>query len=288
MLRTEPHPLVQRRRSRPRDAQPEPFEPTAPADHPAELLRIESLSFQYSSNTLDSGWSLQVPNLILHKKTIYSLHGDNMAGKTTLIKLLSGLLSPTKGSLELWFSGQRFSLPNQRHRLYRHGLRVVHQNDPLFPELPIWDNVRLGFYGRRIPRKDLDRAQDLCKKTLDELLSIGGNHPTSARLEEQDRTPLNSPLKYLSGGGIALFRLLRSLAWRCRLLLLDEVTANLDHHRKLLFFSLLEDHLPVEGALLLVSHDTEDHESISQLARRRDFAYAQLSLEAGLLRTEDG
>src|SRR5881275_1743695 len=76
---------------------------------------------------------------------VYGLIGPNGAGKTTVINMLSGLLAPSRGTLE--YSGRRIErLP--AHRISRLGVARTYQNIRLFGAMSVLHNVVVGEHVR--------------------------------------------------------------------------------------------------------------------------------------------
>jgi ABC-type sugar transport system ATPase subunit len=193
-----------------------------------------------------------------------------MSGKTTLISLLSGLFDCPQGMITLNFRGVPFVLPQQRSELRLAGLRSCYQNDPLFPELSIWENIWLGLPGRRLGHRDLASYRDRVASAL-------------SRLSKENGGPRDTDfLSTLSGGGRAIVRVLRSVIWRYKLLLLDEPLANVDPTNRELLFQILKEHTSSDATVLLISHDDQDHAVFRDCFG--EAAYAQLLLEDGHLR----
>lgn len=98
-------------------------------------------------------------NLHIHKGEIYGLLGKNGAGKTTIMKMLAGLMRPTSGEIELF--GQRFT-NSSRFLLKRVGSIIEY---PIFYEhLTAIDNLKihceyLGYYDNKGIKKALDLVQ---------------------------------------------------------------------------------------------------------------------------------
>jgi branched-chain amino acid transport system ATP-binding protein len=147
------------------------------------------------------GVSLEVP-----RGRIVTVLGANGAGKTTILKTISGVLDPLKGSVE--FEGR----PIQRmdaDKIVRLGLSHVPEGREVFPFLTVLENLRMGAYLRRDSagvEKDLDR--------------IYGYFP---RLKERR----NQPAGQLSGGEQQMLAISRALMNRPKLLLLDEPSLGL-------------------------------------------------------------
>lgn len=167
---------------------------------------------------------------------VLALFGRSGAGKTTLVNMLAGLLSPDAGRIAiagraLFDSAAGIDLPPERRRI-----GYVFQEGRLFPHLTVRTNLLYGH--RRIPAQD--RAINLPE--IVELLGIG--HLLARR-------PAN-----LSGGEKQRVAIGRALLSNPRLLLLDEPLAALDAARKaeiLPFIERLRDEIGLP--IVYVSHD---------------------------------
>ena len=91
--------------------------------------------------------------------------GENGAGKSTLIKVLAGVHSPDSGTI--WVNGSEIRIRDVAHATHL-GIRVIHQELSLCPNLSVADNIylgrehgRLGCMDRRQMRRD---AQDLVRR----------------------------------------------------------------------------------------------------------------------------
>lgn len=105
------------------------------------LLEANDIRFRYEAS---SPVILDTPTIRLLRGRAYSLRGGNMGGKTTPVKLLCGLLDSPNAEMFLQFDGDMFDMPKERSKLQLAGLRACHQNDPMFPELSIWENIKIG------------------------------------------------------------------------------------------------------------------------------------------------
>lgn len=162
-----------------------------------------------------------------------SLVGPNGGGKTTLLRLLLGLLSPSRGEVRL------FGLPPEQARRQIGYLPQHPQLDPHFP-VSVRDVVLMGRLGPGRPRGLFGRDdKDAARRSLAE---VG--------LEEMERRPFAA----LSSGQKQRVLIARALACSPRLLLLDEPTANLDLHVEGELYALLRE-LNRRLTVVLVSHD---------------------------------
>jgi len=191
------------------------------------VIEIRDLTFSYDGHPI-----LENVNLTIEDRDFATVVGPNGGGKTTLLKLVLGLLRPSRGSVRV------FGTPPAEARP-RIGYVPQHsQADQSFPARVI-DVALMGRLGRRLfgPYDDEDRGAALAA-----LGEVG--------LEEQARRPFAD----LSGGQRQRVLIARALASRPDLLLLDEPTASLDVAMEDELYGLLR-RLHERLTILLVSHD---------------------------------
>jgi zinc transport system ATP-binding protein len=195
----------------------------------APLIEVDDLSFRFD----DGPMVLEDVNLRIEAGDFASIIGPNGGGKTTLVKLMVGLLPPTTGRIRILGTTPEKARP-------RIGYMPQHaMMDPRFPVRAV-DVVMMGRLGhgfrfatygapdRRAAEAALDTAG----------LSKAGNRPFSD----------------LSGGQRQRVLLARALVTEPELLLLDEPAANLDQKVEQDFFDLLRE-LNQRLTIVLVSHD---------------------------------
>ena len=165
------------------------------------ILKVSNIESYYGPIMAIRGVSLGQP----HGK-IVTVHGANGAGKTTILKTISGVLDPLKGSVE--FEGR----PIQRmdpDKIVRLGISHVPEGREVFPFLTVRENLAMGAF-LRTNRDEV--AQDLER--------IYGYFP---RLKER----LDQPAGQLSGGEQQMLAISRALMNRPKVLLLDEPSLGL-------------------------------------------------------------
>ena len=170
---------------------------------------------------------------------VVALFGRSGCGKTTLINIISGLLQPDEGRVELdgvvlTDTQARISVPAERRRV-----GYVFQDARLFPHLSVLANLRYG--ERRAP-------QEARSIGLDEVLALLGLEPLLRRRPYQ-----------LSGGERQRVALGRALLSQPRLLLLDEPLSGLDAARReevLPYLEALRDRLSIP--MVFVSHQLDE------------------------------
>jgi molybdate transport system ATP-binding protein len=184
---------------------------------------------------------------------VTALFGPSGAGKTTVVNMIAGLLTPDSGSIKLDETVMFSSTANINVPPYRRNIGYVFQEGRLFPHLSVRQNLD---YGRRVSGRSPD-ADEFARIVT--LLDIGHLLDRRTRL--------------LSGGERQRVAIGRALLMRPRLLLLDEPLASLDagHKREILPHLIrLRDEEKVP--MVYVSHTA---------AELREIATKVVRLEAG-------
>jgi len=176
----------------------------------APLVRLTDIRKSFGAVHALRGVSLDV-----RPGETFALLGDNAAGKSTLMKILTGVYQPDAGTVEI--DGEPVHLAGPADSRSR-GIEMIYQDFALADDLDVRSNIFLG----REPRK----------KVLGPLLQVVDNklmERETARVLGILDLPINPRLKVrrLSGGqrqGVAIGR---ALAFDARLVVMDEPTANL-------------------------------------------------------------
>lgn len=192
------------------------------------VIDIEHVTFGY-----DGEPALRDVDLHVHQGEFVSLVGPNGGGKSTLLKLVLGLLQPDRGTVRV------FGLPPRKARP-RIGYMPQHaHHDPRFPATVI-EVVLMGRLDRFSPLGPF-RAKDR-QQALHALEQVG--------LADIARKPFSD----LSGGQRQRVLVARAIAPRPHLLLLDEPTSHIDVGAANEFHNLME-RLNRDQTILIVSHD---------------------------------
>jgi zinc transport system ATP-binding protein len=195
--------------------------------------RPEVISIQHLWAGYDSEQVLEDVNLSVREGDFVGLIGPNGGGKTTLIKVLLGLLLPMRGVVRV------MGRPVKEGRRYIGYVPQIVQFDRDFP-VSVWDVARMGRLGsRRLLRRYT--AED------DEIVS---NALRQMQLLDLARRPIGE----LSGGQLQRVYIARALAAEPRILLLDEPTSSVDPTVSTSIYELLRrlnDHVTI----LMISHD---------------------------------
>jgi polar amino acid transport system ATP-binding protein len=194
-------------------------------------------------------------SLRLHRHEVVCLIGSSGSGKSTLLRCANMLESIDGGDISLF--GQSLLDPRVDPDLVRRHIALVFQSFNLFPHLSVLDNVLLG------PMRALKRPRDA---VLDEAMALLARIGLAERAKDfPDR---------LSGGQQQRVAIVRSLAMRPALLLLDEVTSALDPTLVGEVLDLLRD-LATQGTTMLIA----THE----MGFARDVAHQVAFLDEGVL-----
>ena len=89
-------------------------------------------------------------SLVVHEGELVTLLGSNGAGKTTMMRAISGLRPLTSGSV--WFDGADVSKV-KAHRRVADGLIQAPEGRGVFPGMTVTENLEMGCYGRKFPTK---------------------------------------------------------------------------------------------------------------------------------------
>ena len=165
------------------------------------LLKVSNVETYYGPIMAIRGVSFDVP-----KGGIVTILGANRAGKTTVLKTVSGVMDPQKGNVV--FEGREIQRQDP-DKVMRLGISHVPEGREVFPFLSVRENLRMGAYTRR----DADEvAQDL--------EAVFGYFPVLRERADQRAGSL-------SGGEQQMLAISRALMARPRLMLLDEPSLGL-------------------------------------------------------------
>jgi branched-chain amino acid transport system ATP-binding protein len=224
------------------------------------VLEARGVTVRFGGLTALSDVSLTVP-----PQSIVGLVGPNGAGKTTLFGVLSGILSPTVGSVFLHRRDVTYASPQERARA---GLARTFQRTELFADLTVREHLVLAHRARYarprlwadlLGRSTGDRAAERAR--VDQLLSVLGLTPVAQR-----------PARTLPLGTGRLLEVGRALATDPSVILLDEPSSGLDIHETGQLAATLRRARAEHGvALVLVEHDLDLVMGLSDVVDVLDF-----------------
>ncbi|MDD7972221.1 sugar ABC transporter ATP-binding protein [Roseinatronobacter alkalisoli] len=179
--------------------------------------------------------------LRLYPGQVTALVGENGAGKSTVVKILTGIYQPDGGQILL--DGQPVSFATAQDAASA-GVTAIHQETVLFDDLSVAENIYLGHAPRT--RLGLIDTRAMIAKAAKILASIGAHMDPTVRLRDL---------------GIAnkhLVAIARALSVDARIVIMDEPTAALSHKEIQELYDLVEK-LKAQGkAILFISHKFDE------------------------------
>jgi zinc transport system ATP-binding protein len=192
------------------------------------IIEIKDLDFAYNGETI-----LKDVNLTVRPKDFVAIIGPNGGGKTTLLKLVLGLLTPAKGTVRV--DGRS---PQKASPCIGYVPQDIHTNR----SFPI-SAIDVVLMGKLNPKQRLSRR------------SATSRRDAMAALERMEMaTYADSKIGLLSGGQRQRVFIARALLTQPKLLILDEPTASIDTKGQADFYRLLKE-LNQDITVLVVSHD---------------------------------
>jgi simple sugar transport system ATP-binding protein len=168
------------------------------------------------SKTFGAVKALQNVNFEVMPAEIIGLVGDNAAGKSTLMKILSGAYVADQG--EIWMNGNKVHISNPVDSRNL-GIEMLYQNFALAGNINIYQNIYLG---RELTRNYLGGLF----KILDKKMMADRSYELISRLKI-DVHRVTKRVKELSGGQQQSVAIARVIAFNAQLIIMDEPTANL-------------------------------------------------------------
>ena len=163
------------------------------------MLKIDDIHVYYGAIHAIKGVSFEVK-----EGEIVALIGANGAGKSTILKTVSGLMHPRSGKIE--FMGQDISHVDS-YKLLRHGLAHVPEGRRIFLQMSVQENLEMGAYIRNeVSKDDLDKVFEYFPRLKERRKQVAGT---------------------LSGGEQQMLAMSRALMSHPKLMMLDEPSMGL-------------------------------------------------------------
>mgnify|MGYP001020729276 CR=1 FL=1 len=193
----------------------------------------------------------------LKRGEIHALMGENGAGKSTFIKVITGVHQPDSGIMLL--DGEQVTLRNTMDSA-KLGIAAIYQHVTAFPDLTVTENI---FMGREIKNKfgfyDWKTMRQRAKELID---------PLSAEID------VNKPMGNLSVAEQQLVEIAKALSCDARILIMDEPTASLTRNECLQLYRIAKDLRDKGVSIIFITHRFEDmYELATRVTVFRDSTY---------------
>ena len=189
------------------------------------MLKVENLSIKYGSIEAVKNVSFEV-----NEGEVVTLIGANGAGKTSILRTISGLVRPTEGTIS-YLGNEIHKIPARK--IVAEGLAQVPEGRHVFAGLTVMENLEMGAF----LHKNKEENTTLLKKVFQRF----------PRLEERK----NQDAATLSGGEQQMLAMGRALMSRPKLLLLDEPSMGLAPIFIQEIFDIIED-IKAQGTTVLL------------------------------------
>jgi simple sugar transport system ATP-binding protein len=203
------------------------------------------LSLRHVSKTFHANRALNNINLEFMPGEVHCLAGQNGCGKSTMIKIISGVYRPDEGA-EIELGGKVWSKLTPVTSVAQ-GIQVIYQDLSLFPNLSVWENIAINHYHRAM----LVNRRELRSRAERAMTSINVSLPLDATVES------------LSIARCQLVAICRALAQDARLIIMDEPTASLTHQEVEGLLNVVRQLRERGICVVFVSHRLEEVMAVS-------------------------
>jgi simple sugar transport system ATP-binding protein len=204
----------------------------------AALMSLKGVSHSFGNNP-----ALRDIDIDVFPGEVHCLLGDNGAGKSTLIKILSGVLSPSRGTITMDGEAVVFASPRDAQAM---GIGTVHQDVGMIPLISVARNFFLGNEPTKGwgPFRRLDHAT-ANRVSVEQLKAMGIRRAISSQ----------QLVGTMSGGERQALAIARALYFGARLLILDEPTAALGVKEARVVIDLMARARDRGTALVFITHN---------------------------------
>ena len=191
------------------------------------MLKIDDIHVYYGAIHAVKGVSFEV-----NDGEIVALIGANGAGKSTILKTISGLMHPRSGSIT--FMDKNIS-HTDAYKLVRHGLAHVPEGRRIFLQMTVQENLEMGaFTQKEVSKEELEKVFDLFPRLKERRKQVAGT---------------------LSGGEQQMLAMSRALMSKPKLMMLDEPSMGLAPILVDQIFSIIKDLHAAGTTILLVEQN---------------------------------
>ena len=214
----------------------------ASGDDPSVAKKGTALQVENLAKSFGATQALRSASLELRAGEVHALVGENGSGKSTFVKVLSGVHRPDAGSLSLAGSTIRaFRTPS---RALRAGIATVFQEVHVVPPRSVLENIWLGVDGLFRNGAPAEVKRDRARTVISELMA--------------EPPPLDTPVEALSLSERQACCIARALVRGPQVLILDEATSALDVETRDRLFKILRALAARGGSVIFISHRMDE------------------------------
>lgn len=203
------------------------------------ILKMEGITKSFSGiKALDN------VNLDLYEGETLCLLGENGAGKSTLMKILSGVITPSKGNIYLYGNKINIKNPSIAHKM---GISTVYQELIQFSDMNVMENLFIGRYPKKYGFVNFNALKRMTIKLMEEL------------------NIFISPTAYIRDLSIAkrqLIEIMKAVSFNSKIIIFDEPTSSLTLEESNILFDIIKRLKSKNISLIYISHRLEDIFSI--------------------------
>jgi ABC-type sugar transport system ATPase subunit len=203
---------------------------------------VQSIKANNLEKSFGAVKAVQKYSVEINQGEVVALVGDNGAGKSTVVKMLSGLYKPDAGEI---FVNDRSVTLKSALDARKAGIETVLQDLALVPQRPVYLNLFLGREATKPAIRLLDHKM-MCREAEKLFLELGVNIPS-----------VKLPIGSLSGGQRQAVAIARAARWSQSLVIMDEPTAALGIAETAKVEELIRN-LSLRGtSIFLISHNLD-------------------------------
>lgn len=203
------------------------------------LLQVVNLSKEFFGNRV-----LDSVNITLKKGEVFGIIGENGAGKSTFMKILSGIYTPTEG--EIYLEGNKVEIkdPLTAKKL---GITLIPQEFNLVETLTVFENI---FLGGEISYKILLNKKEMKKRSKELLKSLNVELDVEQKVEK------------LSVAQKQMVEIAKAIAYESKILIMDEPTTALTEFEIKTLFNLIKELKNKGISVFFISHKLKEVKEI--------------------------
>lgn len=175
-------------------------------------------------------------SVAFYRGKVHALLGENGAGKSTIIKIISGIYQPDEGKVLV--EGREEHLTNIR-QAQRLGISVIHQELSVIDDLRVYENV---FLGRELKKNGFVDALKMIRETQELLKSMDLAIDPRAFIRD------------LNNGAKQMVEIVRAVSRNSRMVIMDEPTSSLSDYEVRALFKVIQKLKEEQVAVIYISH----------------------------------